>query len=742
MSADSQNPPETATFRSTLRTVLSIRHPKVAWIVLAISLFITWFAFDMTRTAVIDHSRERFRLQTEDIKTAIAKRMRDQEIALRGGVGLFAVHGSVTRAQWKTFVELLDLGENFPGLQGFGYAELIEPHRLDAHIASIRAEGFADFTLRPPGRRDIYTSITLLEPFDWRNKRAFGFDMFSEPQRREAMERARDTGAPAATGMVTLVQETNRDVQRGFLLYLPVYRSGEVPDGVERRRDGLTGYVYSPFRMNDLMGGILGAGDKDIHFDIFDGRQQRKEQHLYRSGEPDGTSAPSTAGELARTTVLEFAGRQWTLVFSAKPGYTSAAERRQPLLIGGAGLLIDALVFFVISFVSGQTRRAESKASEFSVESRSQSIRNRAIVNTVRDGIVTVTADLKIQTCNNSASRIFGYHMVEMLGQNLLSLISEPTANRLAFAIKQDGAAEQSLFFGLTDGMIGLRKDGTVFPLEISITSMEVDETILSTVVFRDLTEQQRIDRMKSEFVSVVSHELRTPLTSMLGSLSLMQSGLLGAIPEAAEKALSIANSNAKRLINLVNDIIDTEQMKAGKYAVTLKPTDIAKTVRSAVEHNEAYANKLDVSVNLDIFSGAAKVMADSERLAQVLDNLISNAIKFSPEGESVDVCVLEHEDLVRIEVHDLGPGIPDDLQEKIFEPFFQIETSNNRGTGGAGLGLAIAKTIIGMHNTTIRVSSQTGVGTCMWFDLKKVDEMAGKPKAKAPKTSRSHQPA
>ncbi len=742
MSADGHINPETATFRSSLRNVLSTRHPKVAWVVLAISLFITWFAFDMTRTAVIDHSRERFRLQTDDIKTAIAKRMRDQEIALRGGVGLFAVHPEVTREQWKTFVDLLDLAENFPGLQGFGYAEQIEPHKLDAYIATIRDEGFTDFTVRPPGPRDIYTSITFLEPFDWRNKRAFGFDMFSETQRREAMERARDTGAPAATGIVTLVQETNRDVQRGFLLYLPVYRSGAFPDAIKQRRDELTGYVYSPFRMNDLMRGILGVGDKDIHFDIFDGRQQREEQHLYRSEEPGKTTGTAIAGEIARTTVLEFAGRQWTLAFSAKPGYTSAAERRQPLLIGGAGLLIDALVFFVISFVAGQQRKAESKASEFSEESRSQSIRNRAIVNTVRDGIVTVAADLKIQTCNKSASRIFGYHMVEMLGQNLLSLISEPTAARLASEIKKDGSGEQSLFFSLTDGMIGLRKDGSAFPLEISITSMEVDETILSTVVFRDLTEHQRVDRMKSEFVSVVSHELRTPLTSMLGSLSLMQSGLLGAIPETAEKALSIANSNAKRLINLVNDIIDTAQMKAGKYTVALKPTDIATIVRSAVEHNEAYAKKLDVSINLDVFSGAAKVMADSERLAQVLDNLISNAIKFSPEGESVDVCVLEHDDLVRIEVHDLGPGIPDDLQEKIFEPFFQIETSNNRGTNGAGLGLAIAKTIIGMHNTTIRVSSQTGVGTCMWFDLKKVDASAGKEEAKTPEASRSQQPA
>ena len=490
--------------------MLSTRHPKVAWLVLAISLFITWFAFDMTRTAVQDHSRERFRLQTEDIKTAIAKRMRDQEIALRGGVGLFAVHKQVTGISGKhssifwilpKIFQVFRVSDTQNRSNHTGSTPMSRPSAAKdsptsrcGRPAGVKSSHPSHFLSRSTGATSVPSALTCFQSLS-------GARQWSAPA---------IPARPAATGIVTLVQETNRDVQRGFLLYLPVYRSGAVPHSTERRRDELTGYVYSPFRMKDLMRGILGAGDKYIHFDIFDGRQQREEQRLYRSEEAGGKAVSAVDRELERTTVLAFAGRQWTLVFSANPGYTSAAEQRQPLLIGGAGLLIDALVFFVISFVASQQRRAETKASESSEESRSQSIRNRAIVNTVRDGIVTVSADLKIQTCNNSASRIFGYHMIEMLGQNLLSLISEPTAVRLASEIRKDGAGEQSLFFSLSDGMIGLRKDGSAFPLEISITSMELDGTVLSTVVFRDLTEQQRVDRMKSEFVSVVSHELRT----------------------------------------------------------------------------------------------------------------------------------------------------------------------------------------------------------------------------------------
>src|SRR6185312_15091500 len=156
---------------------------------------------------------------------------------LRGGVGLFAAtDNQVTRAAWHTYVNTLAIDKNYPGIQGIGFAKQIKAQQLAAHVRAVRSEGFPDYQIKPGGDSEEYTSIIYLEPFDWRNQRAFGFDMFTEPVRREAMITARDTGAPSISGKVTLVQETDQGVQNGFLMYLPVYQGSVLPTTVEERK--------------------------------------------------------------------------------------------------------------------------------------------------------------------------------------------------------------------------------------------------------------------------------------------------------------------------------------------------------------------------------------------------------------------------------------------------------------------------------------------------------------------------
>src|SRR5690606_29577498 len=159
-----------------------------------------------------------------------------------------------------------------PGIQGIGFSQWLREDEREALIRQARADGLADFDLWPTGDRDDYTAIIYLEPNDWRNRRALGYDMFSEPVRREAMSRARDLGQPAVSGRVRLVQETNESVQHGFLMYLPVYPRGKVPESLEERRRQLLGFVYSPFRMGDLMAGTLGERNQpNVRLQIFDG---------------------------------------------------------------------------------------------------------------------------------------------------------------------------------------------------------------------------------------------------------------------------------------------------------------------------------------------------------------------------------------------------------------------------------------------------------------------------------------
>ena len=176
-----------------------------AWITLLLSLSITGVAWQQAGQFVTEAAKDRFWFESNDIEVAIRRRMAQQEKVLLGGVALFAANKSLGRAEWRTYAEGLQLEQNYPGMQGFGFSLVVRPQDRAAHIQSVRDEGFPNYEIRPAGERNTYTSIIYLEPFGGRNLRAFGFDMFSEPTRRAAMERARDSGAAAISGMVTLV---------------------------------------------------------------------------------------------------------------------------------------------------------------------------------------------------------------------------------------------------------------------------------------------------------------------------------------------------------------------------------------------------------------------------------------------------------------------------------------------------------------------------------------------------------
>ncbi|MDQ2697082.1 MAG: CHASE domain-containing protein, partial [Pseudomonadota bacterium] len=215
------------------------RGKAAAWLVLAAAAAITVAAWHLARMDIERRNAEHFQVRTGSIRDAIDQHLRAYQQILRGGAGLFDAIQQVTREDWRAYVQRLQLEANYPGIQGLGFSLWIAPEALDEHIRRIRAEGFPDYSPWPEGERRDYTAILYLEPFDWRNRRAFGYDMFSEPVRRAAMEKARDSGAVAVSGKVTLVQETEEDVQAGFLMYLAVYRPMQPPDPA-----ALLGYVF------------------------------------------------------------------------------------------------------------------------------------------------------------------------------------------------------------------------------------------------------------------------------------------------------------------------------------------------------------------------------------------------------------------------------------------------------------------------------------------------------------------
>jgi PAS domain S-box-containing protein len=243
------------------------------------------------------------------------------------------------------------------------------------------------------------------------------------------------------------------------------------------------------------------------------------------------------------------------------------------------------------------------------------------------------------------------------------------------------------------------------------------DRVVATWAIFRDVTREVELERVKKEFVSVVSHELRTPLTSIRGSLGLLNGGVAGELPEKAARLIDVANKNTERLIRLVNEILDLDKLEAGKLELRVERVDVAQMVRSVVESISTLAGQGSVNIAHDV-DPSLTVAGDPDRLEQVLTNLVANAIKFSPADSMVRVQASALEDMVKVAVVDQGAGIEASDLPKLFLKFQQLEPADRRAHEGSGLGLAISKAIVEAHHGNIGVDSAPGEGSTFWFTV------------------------
>jgi signal transduction histidine kinase len=247
--------------------------------------------------------------------------------------------------------------------------------------------------------------------------------------------------------------------------------------------------------------------------------------------------------------------------------------------------------------------------------------------------------------------------------------------------------------------------------------------------------ERKRLERLKDEFVSTVSHELRTPLTSITGSLGLLMGQATGTIPVPMARLLEIAHKNCKRLVRLVNDILDIEKLESGRLVFDAKRIDVLSLVEHSVEASQSFAESEGIQLRMESDANAeVDIRADADRLSQVLANLLSNAIKFSVRGDEVIVTVEKEVDLVRIMVRDHGPGISAEFRPHIFGRFAQADATSTRQKGGTGLGLYLVKKIVDRFNGVVDFVDAPGGGTIFkielpsWgskFDILNEDQMA-----------------
>ncbi len=476
---------------------------------------------------------ERFDVETLRISHHINDRMNLYGQMLRGAAGLFAASKDVTRAEWKLYVEKLDLDQQSLGIQGVGFSLRVPPEHLAEHVAELRQQGFKDYAIKPAGQRDDYTSIIYLEPFNTRNQRAFGYDMFSEPVRRAAMELARDSGMIAFSGKVKLVQETNQDVQAGFLAYQPVYANNLIPQSVAQRRASLVGWTYSPFRVNDVMAPIL-RNDMSgpIRIEIFDGPAIATQNLLFDSAVNSAAATPT--GDLVKFRSLELNGRTWTLRFSSLPEFAATSRLQPPWVEFSAAALIVLLLFLITWALINTRRRAESIATELTATLGKSEAEFRAYFELAGVGVAHLNApEGRYIRVNERYRKFLGYNPGELEQMNFQA-VTHPEDVQL-------GADQMhSLALGVINSFSlekrYLRKDGQVVWGSLNVTGVfdALGKLDYSIAVLEDITDrivaQTRLQQALSEQSAMLENEL-------IGIVKVMNRTIIWANP-AFEKML------------------------------------------------------------------------------------------------------------------------------------------------------------------------------------------------------------
>ncbi|HYL89075.1 MAG TPA: ATP-binding protein [Burkholderiales bacterium] len=336
-----------------------------------------------------------------------------------------------------------------------------------------------------------------------------------------------------------------------------------------------------------------------------------------------------------------------------------------------------------------------------------------------RSPIAVLELDAKgvVHEVNHAAELLFGYAADELVGKSVKAIV---LPKYHADFDREWGAMIASRQPSTGVKVRNPRRDGLTVVCEWAVTPLvNSDGQIISVIAQgRDITAQLEAERMKKEFTSTLSHELRTPLTSIIGSLQLINAGVLGEVSKDVGELTEVAERNGQRLLDLINDILDIEKIESGKLTLNLEIIRMDELVREAMLLNKGFGDRFHVRFEPRGELMTREVNADRKRLLQVMTNLLSNAAKFSPEGEVVEITTEETAGQLRIAVHDKGPGIPEAFRSRIFGRFNQADSTATRQKGGTGLGLAICKRLIEMMQGHIGFHDREGGGTTFWFEL------------------------
>jgi PAS domain S-box-containing protein len=688
---------------------------------------------------------ERFLRHADTRIDAVDRRIVGETTILRSIVGLFQGSVRVERLSFSAFASLVAPGGS--SFQALEWIPRIERAERRGYVQSARRDGLAGFriTERAPsgkvieaGVRDRYFPVYYVEPLEG-NEGAVGFDLASNPTRRAALAKARDSGKLVTSSAIKLVQLKENNT--GVLLFAPIYQSGVSTATIEGKRRNLSGFALGVVRVSSLIGGDSGQAGKaardisaNLDLYVFDKVRASGKRLLYVHSSP-ARSAPAPDLTLAAaqtgthlTRSLFVGDREWLVV--ARPDAPSLTNYRAwEAWVQGIGILI--ITAMLAGYFHSNARRAQvitalveqrtAELSQATDELGKSEARHRSVVENAVDGIVSIDSQGIVTAFNAAAEEIFGHTAAEVTGRNVNMLMPDPFHREHDGYLRRYRQSGVANIIGKRLEVEGQRKDGSVFPLDISISETNDTERQMFTGIVRDITDRKQAEMAKNEFVSIVSHELRTPLTSIKGSLGLIQGGALGALPEKVKSMTDIAYANCERLVELINDILDMEKIESGKMDFQMQPMEIESLFSAVMQITEGLEEAYEVRFEFPDKPHTRSVTGDKDRLVQVMSNLLSNAAKFSAPGDTIEITCEKRNGGLRISVSDRGSGIPEEFKDRIFQKFSQADQSDTRAKGGSGLGLSISKAIVEQHGGVIGYDDRAGGGTTFVIDLPEV---------------------
>ncbi len=556
------------------------------WLRIVPSLIVFIFFFSLTIWAALDANRRMNNDQyyavsqkVDKTKLRIQSYMSTYEGILRAGVGHVAGSPYIDDASWAKFVSSIGTETRYPGIQGIGFAKIIKGSEADAHNIKMRSEGKASFTVHPTAPTPDTTQVIIdyLDPDNEKNKKALGFDMYSNPTRRVAMDTARDTGQAALSDIITLVQDQNSTTpQPGFLMYLPLYKGGVVPRTVEERRANIQGFVYAPFRAYDLLDNLLDENTSSYGFQIRNDNT-KDTKVVYES--PSYETVNKSLGKYVDTQYLQLYNRE--------------------MMISGV-----------------------SDSSDIPLNERTRAM------NTFWSGLV-------------------------------LSLLVAGFIYLLLFSRGR---------------VLAQRKE----------------------------TELQSA---KDELLALASHQLRTPATGVKQYIDMLRDGFGGELNKHQMAFADKAYQSNERQLRTINEMLCVARMDAGKIQLTKQRFNLNSVIEMIVDEHVHTIKQRQQRLHVNIPYKPTYINADERYIRMAVENLLSNASKYTPEGGTITIKVTSGDNMATVSVSDNGVGVTPKDQSMLFKKFSRIPNELTNKVSGTGIGLYLVQQIAVSHGGSVTYS-------------------------------------